>query len=74
MNQKAVLFPMIALFAWTFAVLLFIPYQRFKASWNKQVRAKDFKFGESANVPSHTRACPLINYSSQAPLSDVALE
>jgi hypothetical protein len=53
MNEKAVLFPMIALVAWTFIVLLQIPYRRFKAGRDRQVKRDDFKYGESANVPPH---------------------
>ncbi|HEX7634881.1 MAG TPA: MAPEG family protein [Noviherbaspirillum sp.] len=53
MHQAAILFPVIALAAWTFAVLMLIPYQRFKAVLNKQISGADFKFGESANVPPH---------------------
>jgi len=36
---------------WTFIVLLVIPYKRFKAGREGLVTARDFKFGESANVP-----------------------
>ena len=43
---------MVALATMTFAVLLFIPYKRFKAGLKGQVSADDFKFGESTNVPS----------------------
>jgi hypothetical protein len=53
MSQTNILFPMIALAAWTFLVLLLVPYRRVKAAMNKQVVANDFKFGESANVPSY---------------------
>lgn len=52
MHQTAILFPIIALVAWTFAVLMLLPYRRFKAVANKQVTGADFKFGESANVPA----------------------
>ena len=52
MNQAAILNPVIALAMLTFAVLLLIPYQRFKATFFlKQVVVDDFKFGESKNVP-----------------------
>lgn len=36
---------------WTFAVLLLVPFQRFRASFQGTVKAEDFKYGESANVP-----------------------
>ena len=51
MNQTIILLPMMTLVGWTFAVLLLIPYQRFKAAFSGQVTAHDFKFGESAKVP-----------------------
>jgi hypothetical protein len=43
---------MAALVAWTFAVLLLIPFARFKAARGGRVVADDFKFGESGNVPA----------------------
>ncbi|MCP4271038.1 MAG: hypothetical protein GY781_03600 [Gammaproteobacteria bacterium] len=52
MNQSLILFPMIALVAWTFTVLLLIPIQRIKAAYKKQVGPGDFRYGESENVPS----------------------
>jgi hypothetical protein len=61
MKDKTVLFPMIALVAWTFFVLLQIPYRRFKAGRNREVVRDDFKFGESVNVPPHV-AIPNRNY------------
>jgi hypothetical protein len=51
MNQIAILYPVIAMAALTFVVLLLIPYQRFKAVIRKQVVPDDFKFGESESVP-----------------------
>jgi hypothetical protein len=51
MNPESILFPMAALVALTFAVLLVIPYKRFKAGREGLVTARDFKYGESANVP-----------------------
>lgn len=41
-----------ALVGWTVAVLLLIPYQRFKAAFAGQVTATDFSCGESSNVPT----------------------
>ena len=46
-----ILYPMMALVALTFAVLLLIPYQRFKAGREGRVSADDFRFGESSRVP-----------------------
>jgi hypothetical protein len=51
MDQARILYPMMALAALTFAVLLIIPYKRFRAAFAGRVRAHDFKYGESANVP-----------------------
>lgn len=42
---------MAALVGVTFAVLLRIGYVRFKAAFAGRVTARDFKLGESANVP-----------------------
>ncbi len=55
MNQTTILFPMMALVGWTFAVLLLIPYKRFRAAFDKQVAVDDFKLGESENVPPGVR-------------------
>lgn len=51
MNQAAIFYPVVALALLTLSVLGLIPYQRFKASFAGQVKAHDFKYGESANVP-----------------------
>ncbi|MDR1994868.1 MAPEG family protein [Azonexus sp.] len=51
MNQTSIFWPVMALVGWTLAVLLLIPYQRFKAVFAGQVTAGDFKHGESSNVP-----------------------
>lgn len=40
-----------ALVGWTLAVLLLIPFQRFKAAFAGRVTASDFRCGESGNVP-----------------------
>jgi hypothetical protein len=42
---------MVALAALTFGVLLLIPFARFRAAARGQVTARDFRYGESANVP-----------------------
>lgn len=36
---------------WTFAVLLLIPFQRFRAAFAGKVNSEDLKYGESGNVP-----------------------
>ena len=51
MNQEHILYPMAALALWTFAVLTIVPYRRFKAAFAGKVTARDFKYGESGNVP-----------------------
>ncbi|MGH8456946.1 MAG: MAPEG family protein [Stenotrophobium sp.] len=61
MTQTAILFPMMALAAWTFIVLSLMPYRRFKAASKKQVVMDDFKFGESGNVPPEV-SIPNRNY------------
>jgi hypothetical protein len=48
---KQILYPMIALAGLTFVVLLLIPFARFRAAGRGQVTARDFKYGESGNVP-----------------------
>lgn len=61
MAQQDILYPMGALVGLTFAVLLFVPYRRFKAAFSRQVTADDFKYGESGNVPSQV-GIPNRNY------------
>lgn len=51
MEQTAILMPMLALIGWTLGVLLLIPYQRFKAAFAGKVTERDFRYGESAQVP-----------------------
>ena len=51
MEPARIFYPMIALAGLTFAVLLLIPFARFRAAFRGEVRAKDFRYGESANVP-----------------------
>ena len=63
MNQTAIFFPVFALAAWTFAILLLIPYKRIKAVALKQLVADDFKLGESKNVPPSV-SLPNQNYTN----------
>ena len=49
--MSLILYPMVALAALTFVVLLLIPAARFRAAARGQVKARDFRYGESANVP-----------------------
>jgi hypothetical protein len=53
MNPAQILFPMAGLVALTFAVLLLLPYARFKAARGRLVTVDDFKFGESQRVPGN---------------------
>ncbi|MBV9420829.1 MAG: MAPEG family protein [Alphaproteobacteria bacterium] len=53
MSQNAIFTPMGILAFWTFAVLLLIPFRRFRAGFAGQITPDDFKFGESSNVPGH---------------------
>jgi hypothetical protein len=50
-DPKSILYPMTALAALTFAVLLVLPYKRIGGALKGRVKARDFKYGESANVP-----------------------
>lgn len=49
--MKEILYPAVALAGLTFVVLAIIPYVRFKAGFARRVKVKDFRYGESANVP-----------------------
>jgi len=49
--MSAIFYPVAALVGLTFAVLLLIPYARFRAAFRGEVKAKDFRYGESVNVP-----------------------
>jgi hypothetical protein len=59
--MKDILYPMIALVLWTFAVLLLVPRARFRAARGRLVRASDFACGESERVPEDVRL-PNRNY------------
>jgi hypothetical protein len=61
MHAAEILYPILALAAWTGLVLLLIPIARFHASARREVSADDFKFGESESVPSRVRI-PNRNY------------
>ncbi len=52
---------MAALAMLTFAVLVVIPYRRFKAAFAGQVAADDFRYGESRSVPPEV-SIPNRNY------------
>ena len=61
MNPTAILWPVGGLAMLTFIVLMVVPYRRFKAAYARQVRAEDFRYGESANVPGEV-SIPNRNY------------
>ncbi|SEQ69999.1 hypothetical protein SAMN03080615_02453 [Amphritea atlantica] len=63
MNSHPILLPMITLVAWTFAILLIIPFRRFRGVFRGDVTAEDFRLGESANVPAEI-SLPNRNYMS----------
>ena len=63
MIQAAIFLPVFALAAWTFVILLLIPYKRIKAVARKQLVADDFKLGESKNVPPSV-SLPNQNYTN----------
>lgn len=64
-----ILFPVLALVGWTGLVLLLIPIARFRAAFRREVKADDFRYGESASVPPHV-SLPNRNYMNllEAPL------
>lgn len=51
MRPESIFIPMLALVAWTFGVLVYTGYKRFSAGFAGRVRAHDFRYGESGNVP-----------------------
>jgi hypothetical protein len=61
MRNPAIFFPVFALVAWTFAVLLLIPLVRARSALRREVAVDDFRFGESAVVPAYV-SVPNRNY------------
>lgn len=49
--RVAILYPLFALAAWTFVILVLIAVRRLGAGFAGRVRAADFRFGESVQVP-----------------------
>jgi hypothetical protein len=68
-HSAAILYPILVLAAWTGLVLLLIPVTRVRAGFRREVKVDDFKFGESASVPSHV-SVPNRNYMNllEAPM------
>jgi hypothetical protein len=52
MNQSLIFWPVMALVAWTFLVLVQVPIRRFLALFAGRVTAADFNYGESSQVPA----------------------
>ncbi|HNV83555.1 MAG TPA: MAPEG family protein [Arenimonas sp.] len=61
MQNPAILYPVFALAAWTFLVLLLIPFYRVRAGLRREIKPDDFKYGESATVPPYV-SIPNRNY------------
>lgn len=52
MTQTNIFWPVLALIAWTFLVLVQVPIRRFRAAFAGRVTATDFQYGESGRVPA----------------------
>jgi hypothetical protein len=61
LQNPAILYPVFALAAWTFLVLLLIPFYRVRAGLRREIKSDDFKYGESATVPPYV-SIPNRNY------------
>ena len=61
MRNPDILFPLFALAAWTFLVLLQIPFMRVRSVRRREIGPKDFKYGESPLVPPNV-SIPNRNY------------
>jgi hypothetical protein len=51
MGNFEILYPLVALAAWTFLVLLLIPFVRVRSVQRREIGPNDFKYGESPAVP-----------------------
>src|SRR5450755_4475367 len=61
MRNPAILYPIFALAAWTLMVLMLIPLVRVRSTLRREIVPDDFKYGESASVPSYV-SIPNRNY------------
>lgn len=61
MRNLEILYPVIALAAWTFLVLLIIPFVRVRSVRRREISPNDFKYGESPAVPPNV-SIPNRNY------------
>jgi len=68
-NPTLILWPACAMAFLTFLVMLLIPFRRFRAGFAGHVTYKDFRYGESPNVP-HDVCIPNRNYMNllEAPM------
>ena len=55
MSATAIFHPMIVLVLWTLVIVYLVGRRRFAAARKRLVKAADFVFGESENVPGHVR-------------------
>jgi hypothetical protein len=60
-HNFAILYPVFALTAWTFLVLLLIPFVRVRSVRRREIGPHDFKYGESPAVPPNV-SIPNRNY------------
>lgn len=51
MRAESIFAPMLALVLLTFVVMVYMAYKRFSAGFAGRVKAGDFRYGETANVP-----------------------
>jgi hypothetical protein len=61
MRDFDILCPLCALAAWTFLILLLIPFVRVRSVRRREISPNDFKFGESQAVPPNV-SIPNRNY------------
>jgi len=61
MRNVEMLHPVFALVAWTFLVLLLIPFVRVRSVRRREIGPNDFKYGESSAVPPNV-SIPNRNY------------
>jgi len=63
MDGIAIFYPAFVLVFWTLVVLLMVGRRRFRAAHAGKVHARDFAYGESANVPGEV-LLPSRNFSN----------
>ena len=55
MDPNTIFTPMLALVAWTFAMMLYMAYKRWSAGFAGRLKPGEYKLGESADVPRDVR-------------------